>query len=371
MTLIVGLLSGTSADAVDAALVDFSAGKPELVGSLACPFDPQIRDEILALYTPGANEIDRMGALDNRLGEIFAEVTLQLLQQTGVPAADVQAIGCHGQTVRHRPHLGKRQRFTLQIGNPNVIAARTGITVISDFRRRDMACGGEGAPLAPAFHKAAFAAEQPRAVLNFGGIANLTCLPAAGPVTGFDVGPANALMDAWIGLVQGEDYDYNGNWAASGQVNAHLLTALLRHPYFARRPPKSTGREEFTLAWLQEELAPFAQMPAEDVQATLLQLSVVSIQTAVEQYCEPQSEVYVCGGGAHNRALMQGLRTALPNNRVESTAALGVHPDWVEAMAFAWLARQTLQNLPGNLPAVTGAESEAVLGTICPAGRAG
>jgi anhydro-N-acetylmuramic acid kinase len=278
-----------------------------------------------------------------------------------VGARAVAAIGCHGQTVRHRPGDG----YTLQLVNGARLAERSGITVVCDFRSRDVAAGGEGAPLAPAFHRALFeTARRGRLILNVGGIANLTLLPARGTVTGFDCGPGNCLLDAWIMERCRRHYDHNGAWAARGTVNPRLLKKLLSHPFLKRRPPKSTGRDEFSLRWLERALAG-SERPV-DVQATLLEFTATSIVRAVRSHCSGASEVFVCGGGARNRALLARLAALLPGKRVTTTALLGIEPEHVEALAFAWLARQSLKHKPGNLPAVTGARGLRVLGAIYP-----
>lgn len=367
MSLYLGLMSGTSADAVDAALVDFSGPEPELRASLATPIPAALKTAITSLYLPSSNEIDRLGALDSQLGHFFADCALHLLYQARVAPKEVYAIGSHGQTIRHRPRPQQSRPFSLQIADPNIIAEQTGITTIADFRRRDMACGGQGAPLAPGFHQAVFAKPgHHRAVLNIGGIANLTHLPANGSTTGFDTGPGNGLMDAWILHHQDLPYDRDGRWAASGKVNEPLLQRLLGHPFFGLPTPKSTGREEFSLSWLMsvastEDIA----VPA-DVQRTLLALTVTTIAEAVRHQCPSGTDIFLCGGGVHNSLLLNTLQQALPDHPLASTEALGVAPDWVEAMAFAWLAMRTLQGLSGNLPSVTNASRPAVLGGVYP-----
>lgn len=364
----IGLISGTSADAIDAALVDFGSPQPQLLGQLAHPIPRQLQTELFDLMVPGDNEIDRLGVADQAMGELLADAVSALLRQTGHAARTVRGIGSHGQTIRHRPPGELARPFTLQIGDANQIATRTGITTVSDFRRRDMAHGGEGAPLVPAFHRAVFHSEAcDRVVVNIGGIGNITRIPTRGQVVGFDTGPGNALMDTWIGLHHGEHYDRDGDWAASGKVQPALLSQLLGHPYFARPAPKSTGRETFTRAWLQSIAGDFPCDPR-DVQATLLELTARTISDEVAKLgLNRDGEVYVCGGGAHNRRLMERLGQLLDPFPVRSTATLGLEPDWVEAMAFAWLARQTLNGLPGNLPSVTGADREVILGGIYPA----
>ncbi len=360
--LFIGLMSGTSLDGVDAALVEFTAPIPTLIESTYLPFPAALRAELHALQAPAPNELDRAARAANELARLYADASLALLGQAGIPPAAIRACGCHGQTIRHRPDAG----YTLQIGNPALLAERTGMCVIADFRSRDVAAGGQGAPLVPAFHAAAFGAKgKHRVIANIGGIANLSDLPPSGAVTGFDTGPGNVFLDMWIQRHLGEAHDSNGAWAHSGTVLAEVLAAMLAEPYFARRPPKSFGRDLFNTAWLEK----FPLQPAapRDVQATLAELSARSIAAGVDRYCAQADELYVCGGGAHNLDLLERLRRNLPGCRIDTTAALGIEPDWVEAIAFAWLAKQTLDGRPANLPAVTGASGERVLGAIYPA----
>ncbi len=360
--LFVGLMSGTSLDGVDAALVEFLSPAPALIGTVYLPFPDPLKSVLHALQAPGPNELDRAARAGNELSHLYAEAVLALLGQAGVAPAGIRACGCHGQTVRHRPDAG----YTVQIGNPALLAELTGIRVVADFRSRDIAAGGQGAPLVPAFHAAAFGAgTRHRVIVNVGGIANLSDLPAHGEVTGFDTGPGNVLLDLWIQRHLGEQHDKAGAWARSGNVLTQVLEAMLAEPYFARLPPKSCGRDLFNAAWLEK----FALRRAatEDVQATLAELSASSIAAAVRRHCAQAEELYVCGGGAHNLDLLERLRRGLPECRINTTAALGIDPDWVEAIAFAWLARQTLEGRPGNLPAVTGARGARTLGAIYPA----
>lgn len=359
-----GLMSGTSADAVDLALVDFANNQVQLVATHSLPLASDIRQQIHHLGNPADNEIDRMGELDRQLGEIFADSINQLLSTTGISPNQILAIGSHGQTIRHRPPGTVKYPFTLQIGNPNTIAERTGITTVADFRRRDMAADGHGAPLVPAFHQAIFQSQNiDRAVVNIGGMANITWLPNSGKTLGFDTGPGNVLMDTWILKNLGKNYDANGDWAASGQVDKELLEDFLAHPFFAQIPPKSTGREAFNLAWLDDRLAQKTLSPA-DIQATLLALTAESIAKDIKYLTTSTCEVFVCGGGAYNLRLMAELAQRLPQATVASTAALGIAPEWIEAMAFAWLAYQTMNRKPGNLSAVTGAKREVILGGV-------
>ncbi|MGQ4660576.1 anhydro-N-acetylmuramic acid kinase [Lysobacter sp. F6437] len=370
--LFVGLMSGTSADGIDAALVQFDAdGHCELRLGRAFPWEPALRQRLVELGQGGAlQSLEELGTLDVRIGEAFADATRQLLAEAGVAAADVRAIGSHGQTVRHRPagaRLDGRHPFTMQLGDGNVIAERCGIATVADFRRRDVAAGGQGAPLLPALHAAVLRDDtEDRAVLNLGGIANLTLLPAPGDVRGFDTGPANALMDAWCECELGRPYDADGAFAARGRVDPELLARLLDEPWFALPPPKSTGREHFHLDWLQSRLA--GNEAAADVQATLLELSAVTIADALHAQQPRTRRLLVCGGGVHNARLLRRIGEHLPGVVVESTAAHGIDPDFIEAMGFAWLARQTLAGRPGNLPGVTGATGPRVLGAIYPAG---
>ena len=363
--LFVGVLSGTSVDGIDAAVVRF-APRIELVATHTVRYPAALRAELLALAVPGENEIDRLGQADVAVGRLFAQAVRELLAHAGLAASDIRAIGSHGQTVRHRP--GLPVPFTLQIGDPNVIATETGIVVAADFRRKDLALGGQGAPLVPAFHEAVFRERGvDRVVVNLGGIANLTVLPGdfAAPVRGFDTGPGNTLLDAWCREALGEPMDREGAFAARGQVQPDLLRALAGDPYFARRPPKSTGPEYFSAAWLKQSLAACGGLAAADVQATLVALTASSIADAIIAATGgARPDIFVCGGGALNPTLLRALRAWLPDCAVETTAALGVDPAWVEAMAFAWLARQRLAVAAGNCPVVTGAQRAAVLGGL-------
>jgi anhydro-N-acetylmuramic acid kinase len=361
-----GLISGTSADSIDAVLVSFSRGVPQLLASHAHPWPAALRERMLALAQDEATiDLDAFGRLDVEIGHGFADAALHLLEQSGTPARTVRAIGSHGQTLRHRP-LG-RHPFTLQLGDPSVIAERCGIEVVADFRRADIAAGGQGAPLLPALHAMLLARPgHVRVILNLGGIANITVLGADGSVHGFDTGPANGLLDAWCLRQRHEPFDRDGAYAASGRVDATLLAALLADPYFALPPPKSTGREHFHLGWLATHPRLAALDPA-DVQATLLELTARSVATAIAQSAPEAEEVLACGGGVHNGALMRRLGELLAPSVLLSTSRYGIDPDFLEATAFAWLARQRLLGLPGNLPAVTGARGPRVLGAIYPA----
>lgn len=354
-------MSGTSLDGVDAALGDFRGGGVRLKATHFLPFSPKLRGCLASLQASGNDELHTAAVCGNELARLYAQAVTALLAGCGVPAEAVAAIGCHGQTVRHRPELG----YTIQINQPALLAELTGITVVADFRSRDLAAGGQGAPLVPAFHQAAFGSREPhRLIVNIGGMANLTDLPPGGPVTGFDTGPGNALMDGWIELNRGETFDRDGAWAESGKVLDTLLKALLDHEFFRRPPPKSTGRDAFNLDWLKHHLSG-KEAPA-DVQATLLALTADTIADAAGRYCGRAREVYLCGGGARNLALLRRLQKALAGKRVALTDELGIGADWVEALAFAWLARAALRKEPGNLPSVTGAKGPRVLGAIYP-----
>jgi anhydro-N-acetylmuramic acid kinase len=367
--LYIGLMSGTSMDGIDAALVDFSPVHTHVIATHSEPYPGTVhRQLIAALDLPDPRNANLAG-LDIAVGESFAHATNRLLNMAGVDRAEVRAIGSHGQTIRHEPNAA--QPYSLQIGNPEIIAANTGIKVVADFRSADIRAGGQGAPLVPAFHKASFAdASENRVVLNIGGIANITVLPAdpAIAVTGFDTGPGNTLMDAWAQQHLDAAMDAGGHWAAGGTCDAQLLEELIQDVYFSSAPPKSTGREYFNLDWLSRY--PSADsIAAQDVQATLCRLTTRTIIEAIEKHAPGTQRLLVCGGGIHNRCLMQQLQTGLPGTRVESTAQYGLDPDWVEAAAFAWLAKQQLAARPGNLPEVTGAARPVVLGTLYKTGN--
>jgi anhydro-N-acetylmuramic acid kinase len=362
-------MSGTSMDAIDAALVKVQPTGVELVSCLEYPIAPALRQQISDLSHSGENEIERLGQLDCRLGHHFAQATLDLLSQAGVERSRIRAIGSHGQTIRHRPPSAagaSESPFTLQIGDPNTIAEITGITTVADFRRRDVAAGGEGAPLAPAFHAAVFSSpEHARAIINIGGIANISLLDGDS-VAGFDSGPGNTLLDHWIHEQCGLHFDQDGSWGAEGEVDEALLERLLQHPYLKMAPPKSTGKEAFNLSWLQQQLQDSPVLEPRDIQATLAEFTATSIYNALVQHAISVDEIYVCGGGAANGDLMRRLYRRLSPAHLGTTSELGCDPAWVEAAAFAWLAQRTLEGLSGNLPAVTGAVGERVLGAIYP-----
>ena len=363
MELYIGLMSGTSADGIDAALVDFSQPRLNVIATYYMPYEPALRKQIHALCAEGKNEIERLGQMDVILGNAFAQAATQLLYNQSINPSAITAIGSHGQTIRHDSSAATNP-FTLQIGDPNTIAAKTGITTVADFRRKDVAIGGHGAPLVPAFHQILFSSPTTdRAIVNIGGIANITILPknTSTNVIGFDTGPGNVLLDEWIRLHHDTRHDTNGDWGATGKVIPELLAQMLAEPYFQLSAPKSTGRELFNINWLKKQLR--SQTP-EDVQATLVELTAQSIIDAIKKYL-PAGEILVCGGGAHNHFLMQRLAAlAKPAFSVDSTNTYGLSPDWVEAVAFAWLAKQTVHRQPGNLPSVTGAARPAILGGI-------
>ncbi|SJM38089.1 Anhydro-N-acetylmuramic acid kinase [Psychrobacter pasteurii] len=394
----IGMMSGTSLDGMDAVICQFDESDNEkIIATHTKPFPEYLRDTLLALCQPNGitnlshpvkniileqqphSELEWFGWASREYAEFASTVVNELLQQSGISADDILAIGCHGQTVRHRPKLG----FSLQLVDPNVIAERTGISVVTDFRRRDMAVGGQGAPLAPAFHLALFAdatqSDKDLIVVNLGGIANITVLPAkqADKVIGYDTGPANILLDAWYQDHHPDSttlYDDAGQWAQSGTVNSELLTQFMAHPYFGQSAPKSTGREEFNLGWLTQQLEQFSletkqTVDAASVQATLTQLTSQSLCEAIQIETDRLSlqpgNLIVCGGGAYNPNLIAQIAKQLPEWQVATSQEFGVSPTWVEAMAFAWLARQTIMGQAGNLPAVTGASKDVVLGQVC------
>lgn len=352
-------MSGTSLDGVDAVLLETNGSQCLVKQTYFSPFSAELRQALLDLHHPSNNELEHAGLVANSLSTIYANTVKALLENAGIKSTDIQAVGCHGQTIRHRPEMG----FTLQIFNPALLAELVGITVVADFRSRDIAAGGQGAPLVPAFHKAVF--QHPslnRVVVNIGGIANLTYLPTNGQIIGFDTGPGNMLMDAWIERTKGKSYDESGEWAASGKVIEPLLSQLLAEPFFKQPPPKSTGRDLFSLTWLLPQLS--AEYNPADVQCTLLALTAETIATAIKIHCVGVDEIYLCGGGANNLALTRRLRDLLQPVRIELSDSLGIAINSVEGAAFAWLAQQTLEHKPGNLPAVTGARGPRILGAI-------
>lgn len=364
-------MSGTSMDAIDAVLVDFTTESSILVQSLRQPFDANIRTQLKSVAECQRTRLDAAWRMDALLGGLYAEVALSLLAAAQINAHSIHAIGCHGQTICHSP--AGPTPFTLQIGDPNRIAETTGITTVADFRRRDIAAGGEGAPLVPAFHRKLFQSDREnRIILNLGGMANVTRLPKQGsfPLIAFDTGPGNILLDSWAERHLGTYMDSEGQWAAQGTVETKLLTELLAEPFFLRPPPKSTGREQFNLSWLDTRLSAHKKwLDPVDVQATLSELTAQSVARAIQEHAPHTQRVLVCGGGAHNRDLLQRLARNLTGIPVETTNQWGFDGDWVEAAAFAWLAHETLNGHPGNVPTVTGARHPVVLGGIYPGGN--
>ncbi len=370
----IGLMSGTSLDGVDGVIADFSDdGRLAVIGHASADFPAPLRAELMALNTPGDNELHRAALAGNGLARVYADVVAQLLASTGTAPSAVAAIGAHGQTVRHRPLEFDGTGYTLQINNPSLLTELSGIDVVADFRSRDLAGGGQGAPLVPAFHQALFARpDAPVAVLNLGGISNLSLLPATNApagtamLLGFDCGPANALMDHWCQRHLGQPFDRGGHWAASGRVLPELLVRLQAEPYFAKAPPKSTGRDLFHPDWLARHLGTATFAPA-DVQATLAELAASTCAAGLTSYQKESALLIVCGGGALNDHLMGRLRALLPGVQVQASSEHGLPSQQVEAAAFAWLARRTVRREPGNLASVTGARGARVLGAIYPA----
>lgn len=372
--LYIGLMSGTSMDGVDGTVVaipdDYCGGPLSMLAAEHVDFPVALRTDLMALQSADENEIEREAAAANALARLYAACVERLLAQAAVAPGSVRSIGVHGQTIRHRPDRG----FTRQTGNPSLLAELTGIDVIADFRSRDIAAGGQGAPLVPAFHRAVFGASgETRVVVNIGGISNISVLNANGDVIGFDTGPGNVLMDAWIVRNQGDAYDADGSWAASGTVCGELLDSMRNEPFLSLPPPKSTGRDLFNFEWLEGKLAalsPSVIVKPEDVQATLTAFTAITIADSIAQYAEDAGVVYACGGGAYNSELLRRIRLALQQRlsgvRLETTTALGVSPNHVEALAFAWLAHRFCLRQPGNLPSVTGARGGRVLGALYP-----
>ncbi len=371
--LFIGLMSGTSLDGVDGVLVHFSGGRPEVLRHGYAPFDAAFAGDLLSLNSPGDNEIHRAALAANTLARSYAQVVRDLLAAADVPAQDITAIGAHGQTVRHRPQEFDGTGYTVQINNPALLAELTGIDVVADFRSRDLAAGGQGAPLVPAFHREVFGRLSRHAcILNIGGISNLTVLPvsdgdgAPAPLLGFDCGPGNALMDFWCQRHTGQAFDRDGAWADSGAVHAPLLDRLMAEPYLAKAPPKSTGRDLFNPDWLTAQLAGHADLAPADVQATLCEFSARSIADEMVRHAPQADLLVVCGGGALNPRLMRRLQHSLPATRVQSSAEHGLPPLQVEATAFAWLAYKAVLRETGSLRSVTGARGARVLGAIYP-----
>lgn len=371
-SLYIGLMSGTSLDGIDAVLAKIGPnGETSLEEAVSTPFSLSLRKALFELQSPGPNEIHRENQAANALALAYAKIVQQLLEKAGVAPSSITAIGAHGQTIRHQANLADDLAYTHQTLNAALLAEKTGIDVIADFRSRDMAAGGHGAPLVPVFHAQQFTSGQNTAVLNIGGIANLTILPTNGAVTGFDCGPGNMLMDAWIREHQGCAFDENGYWALQGKVNEALLTKMLADPYFAKVPPKSTGRDDFHLNWLQEKMGG-ENIHAADVQASLLHLTAHSALEALAHYAPQTQKLIICGGGAHNIALMNAFKSHVNNFfnaplEIVTSASLGINPQLVEGLAFAWLAWAHKTKRPANLPAVTGANGPRILGACYPA----
>ena len=369
--LYIGIMSGTSLDGIDAVLAEIRPnGATSAIEAISNPFEPELRNALFELQTPGANELHREKQAANMLALAYAEAVLGLLKKANLRSTDIAAIGAHGQTIRHQPHLGNLA-YTHQTLNAALLAEKTDIDVIADFRSRDLAAGGHGAPLVPAFHAQQFTSPENIAILNIGGIANLTLLPKNGEVAGFDCGPGNLLMDAWIHTHQGHTFDKNGDWALQGKLNEMLLTKLLSDSFFTKAPPKSTGRDHFHMNWLQEKIGT-ENYPAQDVQATLLHLTAQSVLEALARHAPQTRKLIVCGGGARNNALINLLKVKaqhLFKNSLEimTSDAAGIDPQLVEALAFAWLAWAYKEKRPANLPAVTGAQGPRILGACYPA----
>jgi anhydro-N-acetylmuramic acid kinase len=358
----IGLMSGTSLDGIDAVQVDFTNNQTKLEGRFFLPYEEALKRAVLDLHLPAFNELHQTQLIANQLARLYASAVNSLLAQTGYTPESIAATGCHGQTIRHRPEHG----YTLQIGNAALLAELTGITVVNDFRSRDIAAGGQGAPLVPAFHnKVLRHPTRHRVIVNIGGISNLTNLSPITPTSGFDCGPGNLLMDAWCMQHIDKPYDANGDWAATGTVLPELLLKMLAEPFFALPPPKSSGRDLFNMDWLTSLLN--GNEAACDVQATLLKLTCASIADSILEQCDGAQEIYLCGGGAHNLTLRKLLAALLPECSVQTTSEIGVDSDYLEAIAFAWLAQQTLLGIPANLPRVTGAGHPCILGAIYPA----
>ncbi len=352
-------MSGTSLDGIDAVLVDLSRPQPLQLAYHYLPFDDALKSSLLELHLPGHNELHLAQVAGNLLARMYAQSITALLSQTGIAATRILAIGCHGQTIRHRPEQG----YSLQIGNAALLSELTGITVVNDFRSRDIAAGGQGAPLVPAFHDHVLRhPDIHRVIINIGGISNLTNLAPNLPASGFDCGPGNLLMDAWCAQHTGKPYDKNGAWAASGRVLPELLELMLEEPFFSAAPPKSSGRDLFNSTWLLGRLK--GDEAAVNVQATLLELTCRTIAQAIRQHCGNAREVYLCGGGAHNQSLSDRLSALLPDCSIQTTGVLGLDSDFMEAIAFAWLAQQAMHRKPANLPLVTGARHPCILGAI-------
>jgi len=359
-----GLMSGTSIDSIDAALVAIDDNTIKLIGSHNEPIPYKIKQEIINLSSPGFDAINKLGALDTKLGRLFSDAALNLLSLTNISPTQITAIGSHGQTIRHNPN--KEHPFTIQIADPNIIASHTKITTVADFRRRDLAHSGQGAPLTPAFHQFMLKhLHDLQWVLNIGGISNVTLLDNNKIIAGFDTGPGNILLDSWCHKHLNQPYDKDGEWAAKGTVIPQLLDLLLADLFFLKTPPKSTGREHFNLNWLEKIIKKMPCEPeAKDIQATLIELTAQSIADAITCYNNTPTSIRVCGGGAYNKQLMKRLSSLCPHYNIKTTDDLNIAPEWVEACAFAWLAKQTIEKVKINLQDITGATQESILGGI-------
>ena len=364
MKYYIGVMSGTSLDGIDAALVKDENEKLQLVESYSQQFPDDLKNDLEHLLSNFNIHLKKLGEIETFLSHCYSECINKLIEISNVAKEDITAIGCHGQTVFHSPR--EKYSFTMQLVDGNIIAAETGIPTVVDFRRMDIAVGGDGAPLAPGFHQGYLCSEnENRVILNLGGIANVTILDNQGDnVLGFDNGPANCLMDLWIQKCKNQKYDINGEWAASGEINNQLLGDLLNEEYFALVPPKSTGKELFNLNWLDKKLKSYSDIKNNDIQATLCELTAVSIANDIKKYSPNANALYICGGGAFNKQLQKRFKHLLPNLKVATTMELGIDPQWVEAIAFAWLAKMRIENKPANLPSVTGAKKKVLLGVI-------
>jgi anhydro-N-acetylmuramic acid kinase len=363
--LYIGVMSGTSADAIDAVLVDFSSEKPLIIGTHSQPIVPTLKQAIYGLSLPGHDELNRLVEVSTAIAQLTSHTVNQLLNKTRHNPSEIKAIGSHGQTVRHQPN--GNTRYTLQVGDAHIITTLTGITTVTDFRGRDIALGGQGAPLTPIFHQHMFANNTPRVLLNVGGIANISILPHAEQkaLLGFDTGPGNTLLDHWIKEHRNQNYDDQGIWARQGQVHPVLLETLLNDTYFSTPPPKSTGLEYFNLIWLETYLSKLEPITAVDVQTTLTELTALSISNDIQRYVS-EGEIIVCGGGAYNQFLIERIQKHTPRHILNSTELYGIKPEWIESVAFAWLAKLTMKGQHANTPSITGAKAAGILGVIYP-----
>jgi anhydro-N-acetylmuramic acid kinase len=361
--LFIGVMSGSSLDGIDVVLTKQTDSACKILATHFQPYSAKIKSALLTLHFPLENELEASALMANQLARLYALAINTLLNKHNIKPSQVSAIGCHGQTIRHCPQYKDSIGYTIQLGNNALLAELTNISVVGDFRSRDIAAGGQGAPLVPAFHQAMFASKtKNRAIINIGGIANITFLTATGEVSGFDSGPGNILLDHWVRQKLKQDYDTDGAWAATGNVNQSMLKSMLAEPYFKLLPPKSTGRDLFNETWLKQH-TPLACRP-QDIARTLVELTTISIHQAITQHYAEVNEVYLCGGGAHNKLLLDCLKQQLGSIILSTTDQLGVDADWVEATAFAWLAKQTIQKTPSNLPSATGADGLRILGAI-------